>query len=295
MKTWKTLSSLSQCLQSLSDELVYYFPNPGWAGDQLIAEATYQLFNQYSISYQLIFPHTDLTNKIVVYGGGGNLVPLYNDAANFIRMALPKVRRLILLPQTILGHETLIRSFDERVEVFCREPVSFAYVTKLANRSRVHLHPDLVFALDTKKVLQRPPSHASQQSPFSTFVRSAHINLTKMKLLLWRWCGNEELFAFRQDKESLRKALPSRNVDLSFHLYEPGWTPEIVGRVSANLLKCLNQFSAIHTDRLHICIAATLLNKRVYFHPNNYFKNDSVYHYSLKPHFLKISWNGGAN
>ena len=35
-------------------ETVYFCPNPGNAGDSLLAHATYELFDEYNIKYQIL-------------------------------------------------------------------------------------------------------------------------------------------------------------------------------------------------------------------------------------------------
>lgn len=57
---------------------VLYIPNPGNAGDALIAAATYQVLDDLGINY-LIKRHkddmeSDVSGRVVIYGGGGNLI-----------------------------------------------------------------------------------------------------------------------------------------------------------------------------------------------------------------------------
>jgi hypothetical protein len=40
---------------------------------------------------------------------------------------------------------------------------------------------------------------------------------------------------------------------------------------------------------LHVCIAATLLGRRVYLFRGNYFKIEAIYKSSLQPHFPNVS------
>lgn len=52
---------------------VNYLPNPGNAGDSLIACATYQFFERNNIEYKCCQSEKDISdNDILVYGGGGN-------------------------------------------------------------------------------------------------------------------------------------------------------------------------------------------------------------------------------
>jgi exopolysaccharide biosynthesis predicted pyruvyltransferase EpsI len=54
-------------------EKIYFLPNPGNAGDSLIAAATFQFFDKHSIVYEVVTnDNFDSSGKIVAYGGGGN-------------------------------------------------------------------------------------------------------------------------------------------------------------------------------------------------------------------------------
>src|SRR5690625_2556576 len=66
------------------DGKVFYVPNPGNAGDSLIAAATFQVLRQAGIRWKLldhrqVSPTKDCT---LLYGGGGNLVRYYDSARN---------------------------------------------------------------------------------------------------------------------------------------------------------------------------------------------------------------------
>ena len=59
-------------IQQLSGK-INYLPNPGNAGDSLIACATYQFFERNNIEYKCCQSEKDISdNDILVYGGGGN-------------------------------------------------------------------------------------------------------------------------------------------------------------------------------------------------------------------------------
>jgi exopolysaccharide biosynthesis predicted pyruvyltransferase EpsI len=49
------------------------------------------------------------------------------------------------------------------------------------------------------------------------------------------------------------------------------------------------KYKKIDTDRLHVAIGATLLEKKVTLFPNSYYKNKAVYDYSLRK-FPNISF-----
>jgi exopolysaccharide biosynthesis predicted pyruvyltransferase EpsI len=86
-------------------------------------------------------------------------------------------------------------------------------------------------------------------------------------------------YFFRKDKESSseRRRVPIGNVDLSQsgnHLTD---TSEFFGSLA--------KYSVIHTDRLHVAIAACLLGKSVHLYKGAYFKIKAVYLSSMQGYF----------
>lgn len=90
------------------------------------------------------------------------------------------------------------------------------------------------------------------------------------------------LIAFRRDKERSVGAInPDRNWDLS-----------LLGTAETNyveLLRIVDRFDNIFTDRLHIGIAGAMLGKEVCLYDGNYGKNEAVYRASLQSQFPKVS------
>ncbi|MCW3789197.1 polysaccharide pyruvyl transferase family protein [Plebeiibacterium sediminum] len=83
---------------------------------------------------------------------------------------------------------------------------------------------------------------------------------------------------FRMDKEGSGKAVEiENNVDITRDkdIHSPIY-PFI-----DELSKC----NEINTDKLHIAILGSLLNRKVNFYPGNYFKNKAVYFSSIKDFF----------
>ncbi len=125
-------------------ETVYYYPNPGNAGDALIACATFQLFSELGIRYQKInLTEFDPAGKIVVYGGGGNLVNLYSDASTFVAKCHQTAKQLIVFPQTISGHEDLLKQLGSNVDIIARETTSYHHVITNSSRANVFIMDDL--------------------------------------------------------------------------------------------------------------------------------------------------------
>jgi exopolysaccharide biosynthesis predicted pyruvyltransferase EpsI len=100
------------------------------------------------------------------------------------------------------------------------------------------------------------------------------------------------LNAFRKDIESSNR-FPRRNsIDLAT-LFSHGTDSERVAFYSTRrILKVINHYRTVRTDRLHICIAAAKLGKKVEFFPNNYYKCEAVYQYSIRDRFPNVHWMG---
>ncbi len=54
----------------------------------------------------------------------------------------------------------------------------------------------------------------------------------------------------------------------------------------------VDRFSEIHTDRLHVAIAACLLGKELHMYPGCYFKNRDVYRSSIEGRFENTTFHG---
>src|SRR5690625_1859195 len=80
-------AALAQFLQDVCREgTVSYIPNPGNAGDSLIAAATSQVLRQAGIRWKLLDhrPAPPMKDCVLLYGGGGNFVRYYDSARGFI-------------------------------------------------------------------------------------------------------------------------------------------------------------------------------------------------------------------
>jgi exopolysaccharide biosynthesis predicted pyruvyltransferase EpsI len=291
-----------QYLRSLPQgKKIYFFANPGSAGDSMIALSTYQLFRQLGIDYCIVdrAQAFDPTGKFMVYSGGGNLVEYYNTARKLIQKYYPFVEKLVILPHTIYENEGLLGEFQANVDIICREPVSFAHVRKYAPRANVLLMDDLAFSLDTDSVLRpgtRAISFIKDRSLRKWVLRDLILGiLLPIRQLPGKFSrqGNWMILnTFRKDVESSHHFLPPDNVDLAT-LFGYGTNSErIAFYVTYRILKTLNRYRTVRTDRLHVCIAAALLGKTVEFFPNNYFKCEAIYQYSMKDKFPNVRWMG---
>ena len=104
-------------------------------------------------------------------------------------------------------------------------------------------------------------------------------------------------FAFRTDKEQNddRPLLPDCNEDLSKTCggARTNSSPKELVEVSTRLLQAIHCADAIYTDRLHIAVAGSLLNKRVHVFAGSYYKVKSIFQYSIEEHFPHTAWHSG--
>lgn len=286
------------------NETIYYRSNPGNAGDALIAYGAFKLFKEANINIEIInLPDFDAAEKIVIYAGGGNLVGIYPEARDFFFKYHKSAKLLLLLPHTVSKNEDLLKELGENTVLFAREKVSYEHLRKNVTNAKVYLDHDLALHIDAKEIL-----NTTTRGLVSTIAlkllykvtRNSKFTRLPQPALMWK----NTLFElssfikasymtgdfFREDVEKVLDETPKGNADLS-QLYEYGTRNDAITLYTTiRLMKFLNRFQKIRTDRLHICIAAALLGKEVEFYPNSYFKCRAVYEYSLKDSFTTIDW-----
>ncbi|MDD5056121.1 MAG: hypothetical protein PHZ00_07710, partial [Candidatus Peribacteraceae bacterium] len=157
------------------------------------------------------------------------------------------------LPMTMTGEKqkALLRTLGKTVTIFCRERESYNFIKHhwLHANEQLFLSHDLALDLD-----------------YSPFTKTP---------------GEGTLHAFRTDLERTDRGLPPDNTDISLQ-----------GTVSTpinNFLRIIAAKREVHTNRLHVAIAAACMGKDVHLYPNSYGKNRWVYEYSLKT-YPNVRW-----
>lgn len=285
--------TIKEFLQNYSGKQIFYQANPGNGGDALIAFGAYSLFKELGVNYTIVKDNTDLTDKIVFYGGGGNLVKEYPTAANFISKNISKIKELVILPHTINDHKELIGAFGSNVTVLCREHLTYNYIQETAPNCKCHLIEDLAFSLPISTLKSKFRKNIIpvfwRKHIWKMFRYQGSVIHPVLNILFGR-----ELYAFRIDHEKTNIKRPANSLDLSeLILYDGKMTdPEKVEKNVVDILSVINKYKKVHTNRLHICIGAALLGKQVNFYPNSYYKNESIYLMSLKDKFSNVKWCG---
>lgn len=284
-------------LLQFENEKISYIPNPGNAGDNIIAAATLQRLKKLGLSYNLVDRHRlGLHGKTVFYAGGGNLGKMSNFSVCCLSRIHKNVKKLVILPHTIKEVTPLLKEFGDNTDIICRELVSYEYVKSISTKANVYIAHDMALGLDIPSTLRYELNFfqkirqyiiyvacklrlSTRQAPtknglLGLFSRKAEtlINLRKSSAVL---------NAFRTDGERTSMELPADNIDLSEVFAIGVETEELTLLGAARFLRAIDSFDVVNTNRLHVAVAATLLNKEVNFYANNYFKCKAVYDYSL--------------
>lgn len=280
---------LIRYLKELRGEAVLYRPNPGNAGDALIAAATLDLFRRLGLRFEMLGEEVpDVRGRVVVHGGGGGFWGDNRVVTDFIQQVSPAASRVVLLPQTITGHEAFLAGLPAHVHLFCRERVSYAYVQGLSLKARVFLDHDLAFQLDAADWLGR---HRWLRL-FALAPGRAFKGVRRFRAAARAHPDPRRLEVRRGDAESLADAAgrTARYADIS-RAFAVGVRREGFIAVSAAcFLRFIARYEQVKTDRLHVGIGAALLGKQVSLRPNRYFKNRAVFEHSLRGSFPCASW-----
>lgn len=274
---------LKEVLRNYTGKRIYYKPNNGNGGDALIAASAFDLFDEYGIHYSIIenLAEFDATNECIFYPGGGNLIDLYDDCADFFRHVHRCAKEIILMPHTINGHADLIREFGENITLIAREEETIKFLTELNLKCNIMLDHDLAFSLKAEDYL----------SDLSEYTKSLvrQIKWKKIKSFNFNF---EVLNAFRTDSEKHQIQIPRDNVDVSALINYRKQMDNVneVKKTVTDFLTFLSKFELIRTDRLHVAIGGCLLGIKTELFPNSYWKNRAVFDYSMMSNFNNIKF-----
>ncbi len=262
-QTWdRTQDPLLRTIASLAGKTIRFFPKSGNLGDGFITYASLQLFKQFGVNFTTHTQDERFDNEIIVIGGGGNLIEgRYEDVATLI-WEHRKTNEIYLLPHTIVGYDDILKETFSSLTIFCRDPISYDHCIRSgANPDRVSLVHDITF-----------------------YLSDDHFNQSARK-------GSGVLNAFRVDGEAVGNTPPARNIDVSLAWNGDIWqSPQFVDSATTSMAEFLAQYNEINTDRLHVSIMAAFLGRKVNMHPNNYFKNESIFKHSIMERFPNVSF-----
>lgn len=255
---------LLRTLSGLRGRHVAVFPNTGNAGDGFIMYATLWLLKYFDIEYELFGANETVFGRTVLFGGGGNLISNTYDTMRRTICDNIEKNECILLPHTVVGASDLLDwTAGGKLSVLFRDPISYENalveglspeVCKLAHDMTFYL-PSSLFAVHRKR-------------------------------------GSGIAYCLRDDEERHDELQYAESIDLSLSWNGHWWTNEALCRASTySLASSIAPFSTVVTDRLHIGILAAMLGKRVMLGANNYYKNEAVFNYSLRPRYPRVSFH----
>jgi exopolysaccharide biosynthesis predicted pyruvyltransferase EpsI len=265
---------------------IVFVPNPGNAGDSLIAEATYQFLDGLDIAYRTSPVGLDVPEgACVLLGGGGNLVEPYPNLAGFLRQQEARIGHLVILPHSVRSYADAIRPYQGRAAIFCREEGSMAYCQAELPEMDLYLADDMAFGWSRKATDEASRLAAPElKSSFSLLKRETKLQFRRRTLA----SRKPVLDAFRTDVEGTGKDIPEGNLDLSSLFATDSMERAYAARAVKHLADFLARFEAVRTDRLHIAILGAHLGLDVEMHDNSYGKNDAVYRYSMAGRFPNV-------
>jgi exopolysaccharide biosynthesis predicted pyruvyltransferase EpsI len=281
-------------INNFKGKKIFYKPNPGNGGDAIIAHATFKIFKKLNLNYTIIKDNTELKGQHVLYGGGGNFIENYGECANFIETISKKVASITILPHTITGNETILKKLDDRATIICRERKSYEYVSSFKNINNVLLFDDMAVGLSfsNDELATKHVNRLIYLAKPKDLLWNIYHRKRKLSYYLKNRSSNRTLNSFRIDVEKTTIEIPNDNLDVSatFNLDSSMTNEALVNRTALTIASFLNQFDIINTNRLHVCITSAILGKRVNFYSNSYWKNESIYQFSLKKKFPNINW-----
>jgi exopolysaccharide biosynthesis predicted pyruvyltransferase EpsI len=280
-------------VNTLNGKKFVYLPDPGNAGDSFIAHATFQLFDRLGLDYEIGDELATYPDRIAVWGGGGNLVPLYVNLNNFLLANARHCERLIILPHTIYGYETTLAQLGPNCDIFCRDQMSLAFVRQHAPRANIRLSHDIAFSVNFDQTTQEG---RKLPIPFLSDKEFARRNV-KRRLYCVRYdlqsCFTSKVLnCFRRDSEKTEVKIPSRNIDVSAVFATGNMTRRDSLETTYRMMRFVDGFERVNTNRLHIAILSALLGKSVNFYANSYGKNQAVYEHSMANWFPNVKWCG---
>lgn len=219
--------------------------NPGNCGDGLIDRGLDTLLEKCGIAYKTFSaPEVGSADTLLIIGAG-TFSHAWSYGVDRVRFYAEKYQTVCITPA----------SFDASYS-----PVK-KLLQELPGNVIIFCRENVSFKALNALVPKRENIHLDHDLAFHNDVSP------------WMMEGHGEINCFRTDKEAIGRLLPEKNFDLSG-----------MGRQTQKtlLLDILKNFKTVNTDRLHVAIAAAMLEKNVRMFANSYHKLSSVYDYSLK-------------
>lgn len=235
--------------EKCKNQKVYYMANNGNFGDGLIRYGTLKFFTDIGLKYKEV-----------------------NSLKRFDRLwwesKITPFQRDILIYGgggawcKLWNHEYIIKNLKNRFKHIIVLPSSYEFKPAI---------------LDNVTYISRDKFQSLENNHCGIFCHDMALYLNKINCNKGKNLG----YFFRTDKESSGKLkIPKNNIDLS-----------LLGDHNSPIYKFLmeiEKYKIIYTDRLHVAIAALLMDKEVHLYPGSYFKIKAIYNSSLKNRFKHL-------
>ncbi len=235
---------------------VYYFPNRGNWGDGLIRHGTLKFFNDININFKelTVNDYKEIAKKKKSWHS------LFKKKSTFIYG----------------GGGAWCKLWNHSIDYVSEIKRQFKIIVLPSTYETSYSNPNTIFFC-------RDTNESQQNMPGAIFCHDMAFYIGKS---IRAKKGSGSGYFYRGDKESSTKIhIPSSNNDISLkgnHLSDP-----------AGFFEEINKFSVIYTDRLHVAIAACLLEKETHLNIGSYFKSRAVYMSSMKNYFDNIYFHEG--
>lgn len=277
---WEPLQATLKQLNTVAEGSLKYVSNQGNAGDALIAAGTWQFFEDSQIAPRYATTRAIGAGDTVIYSGGGNLVPEYDNCRDFLETCLKVgVAHALVLPHSIRGHEALLKRLDARFTLVCRDHDSLARVKATGTRAELMLAPDMALYLDPERLFSQCEQYENA-GVWAQFARHGQMLSYLRWLMTLRRLRPRQggmLSVLRADAEATLTAPGNAAGDISnFYGSKYRFRAES-DLVSRDLLQLLKPAAQVRTNRLHVGLAAAMMGCEVRYLDNSYGKIRALY------------------
>ncbi len=245
-----------------------FIPNSGNLGDMVIAKASLDFFNKNKLNYTMY--KTNIKNpECIVYGGGGAWINEYYSSWKKWLPLFKTAKQVVILPSSFNSCPDLVNILDERFTIFCREEQSYKYLKKQNTKATIILDHDMAFRLENKSVNGKlKVNNIDEYIALQRFLYCIPSPKTVIKYL-------------RSDIESVNKDVKT-DIDISALCYGDEYSStQYIEFCTRLFFAAIDTGDVIITDRLHVAIVASLLNKKVIMLDNSYNKLSNVYKHTM--------------
>ena len=253
----KQYKNMNELFKIHKGKKVFVLLNKGNKGDGLIHAGGRRLLKKNKVDYNEIkYPEKASGKVLFVYGCGAFCKPYYH-MVEFVNFYMDHFKEIFILPS----------SFD----LDCKEVLEF--IKNLPKKVTVFCREWYSYYLLQKYMHYSENLYLDKDPAF-------YLDYSQ-----WKKRGRGTLLAFRTDEPLNVNVDLKNNKDISISGNEDNWE---------TLLDEISLYNIIHTNRVHVAIAATLMGKKTFIYPMSYHKSKGIYLYSLIE-FQNVKWIENCN